>query len=87
MNIHVLPRPEWNGDPTDLGDCFRLSKEKRGRFMTSVCRLLTHPFGWELFLETNGSLQQSAVCRTEHEVFTTSEEWKTAMVEKGWSGP
>lgn len=80
----VLQRSEWYGEPKDLGDCFRLSKEKNGRVMTSVCRLFTHQFGWELFLETNGLLQQSAVCRTENEVFTTFEDWKKAVVEKGW---
>jgi len=67
MNVQVLQRSEWDGEPKELGDCFRVSKEKGGRVMTSVCRLFTHQFGWELSLETNGLLQQSALCRSENE--------------------
>jgi hypothetical protein len=85
MNVQVLQRSEWYGEPKELGDCFRVSKKKGGRVMTSVCRLFTHQFGWELFLETNGLLHESAVCRTKDDVFTTFEEWKAAMVKKGWA--
>jgi len=84
-SIQVLQRESWHGEPKNLGDCFRLTKETHGRQMTSVCRLFTHQFGWELFLEVNGLLQQSAVCRTENDVFSTFEEWKAAMIEKGWA--
>ena len=28
---------------------------------------------------------QTQVCRTQEEMFTTGEQWKAAMIEKGWS--
>ena len=41
-------------------------------------------FGWELILEINGSLYASQVCRNAEQILTTSEQWKLAMIEKGW---
>ena len=35
-------------------------------------------------LEVAGSLQRSQVCCTQDEVLDTSEEWKAAMIDKGW---
>jgi hypothetical protein len=35
-------------------------------------------------LEIVGSLQRSQVCRTQDEVLDTTEQWKAAMIEKGW---
>ena len=51
----------------------------------ATCRLQSHVFGWELILEINGSLYASQVCRNSEQVLTTSEQWKLAMIEKGWS--
>jgi hypothetical protein len=81
----VLQRPDWRGDPFDVGDLFRLHKDKSGRQLEAACRLVTHQLGWELRLEIAGSLQRSQVCRTQDEVLDTSDEWKAAMIEKGWS--
>jgi hypothetical protein len=81
MNLQVLQRSEWYGEPKDLGDCFRLTKNRK----VAVCRLFSHQFGWELLLETNGALQRSQVCRSQDDVFRTFEAWKAAMVEKGWA--
>ena len=48
------------------------------------CSLVTHPFGWELRLITT-DLVRSQVCRTGDEILSTQEQWKAAMIEKGWS--
>ena len=47
------------------------------------CSLVTHPLGWELRLITT-DLLRSQVCRSAEEILTTGEQWKAAMVEKGW---
>jgi hypothetical protein len=50
------------------------------------CVLQTHEFGWEvrLFVGTQADVVQSQVYRTQDEVLTTGEQWKAAMIEKGW---
>lgn len=83
--IQVLQRPEWNGEPFAVGDLFRLHKDKAGRPLEAACRLVTHQLGWELRLEVAGSLQRSQVCRSQDDVLDTSEQWKAAMIEKGWN--
>ena len=81
--LDVLQRHDWRGCPVHLGELFTLTKNKR----KTRCVLQTHPLGWELRLFVNSQLDivQSHVCRTQDEVLTTGEQWKTAMVEKGWS--
>jgi hypothetical protein len=79
--MDVLQRHTWYGEPKELDDCFRLRKGAR----LAVCRVWTHQFGWELGLVINTELRRSQVCRSQEEVFSTGEEWKTAMVAKGWS--
>jgi hypothetical protein len=32
-----------------------------------------------------GSLQRSQVCRSQDEVLDTADQWKAAMLEKGWT--
>ena len=44
----------------------------------------THQLGWELRLDVAGSLQRSQVCRSQDEVLDTADQWKAAMLEKGW---
>jgi hypothetical protein len=85
MPPQVLQRPEWQGQPAAVGDLFRLHKDRCGRQLEGVCRLVTHQLGWELRLEIAGSLQRSQVCRTQDEVLDTSERWKAAMIEKDWA--
>ena len=41
--------------------------------------------GLEVRLEINGDLQRSEVFRSQDDVLTAGETWKTAMIEKGWS--
>jgi hypothetical protein len=46
---------------------------------------LTHVLGWELTLTANGQLVQYRVCRIQEEVLSTGEQWRAAIVEKGWA--
>jgi hypothetical protein len=85
MTIQVAQRAEWQEDPFAVGDLFRLHKHKCGQPIEAACRLVTHQLGWEIRLEIAGSLQRSQVCRSQDEVLDTSEQWKSAMIEKGWS--
>jgi len=80
--IDVLQRYDWHGSARELGDLFIVTKNKR----KARCVLLNHQFGWELRLFVGSQLEivQSQVCRTQDEVLTTGEQWKAAMVEKGW---
>jgi len=82
MSIHV--RPEGHGEPVTVGDTFRLHRDRCGGQLEAMCRLVTHPLGWELRLEIAGSLQRSQVCRTQDEALDTSDQWKAAMIENGW---
>ena len=84
MSAHVLQRRDWNGEPVAVGDAFRVHKLRAGRQLEAACHVVTHALGWELRLEVEGSLQRSQVCRTHDEVLDTSEQWKTAMMAKGW---
>jgi hypothetical protein len=40
--------------------------------------------GWELRLTAGDEFLQSKVCKTEDEVLETGEQWKAALLEKGW---
>ncbi len=84
MSIHVLHRRDWDGQPVTVGDAFRLHKARAGRQLEAACHVVTHALGWELRLDVEGSLQRSQVCRTQDDVLDTSEQWKAAMIAKGW---
>jgi hypothetical protein len=80
--VDVLQRPDWYGSPVELGELFILKKNGR----EATCKLRSHQFGWELLLFVGQQLEvvQSQVCRSQDDVLTTGEQWKAAMVEKGW---
>jgi hypothetical protein len=82
--MHVLQRLDWHGSPIDLGELFIVKKNRR----EPLCKLRTHQFGWELVLlvGSQDEIVQSQVCRSQDDVLTTGEQWKAAMVEKGWHG-
>jgi hypothetical protein len=80
--IEVPRREDWDGLPADLGEGFRLHKDRCGRQFEAVCSLRTHPFGWELVLNVNGNLQRSDVCRSSDEILTTTEAWKNGLIER-----
>jgi hypothetical protein len=73
-----------SGEPARLGESWRLHKSDCTPAKEATCRLQSHVFGWELILEINGSLYASQVCRNSEQVLTTQEQWKKAMLEKGW---
>jgi hypothetical protein len=85
VTLQTLQRRDWTGEPFCVGDLFRLHKNRCGQQIEAACRLVTHQLGWEVQLEVAGSLQRSHVCRSQDEVLDTSEQWKAAMVEKGWA--
>lgn len=80
--VDVLQRPEWHGSPVQLGELFVLTKNNR----QARCVLQTHQFGWEVRLFVGAQLEvvQSQVCRTQDDVLATGEQWKAAMLAKGW---
>ena len=80
--MQVLQRPDWHGSPVELGELFILHRGKR----TARCVLRIHQLGWEvrLFIGTQLDVVQSQVCRTQDDVLMTGEQWKAAMIEKGW---
>ena len=82
MPLQVLQRPNWQGTPIELGDLFRLHKNRR----EARGALVTHQLGWEIRLLVGSQLEvvQTQVCRDQEEVLRTGEQWKQAMVEKGW---
>lgn len=60
--------------------------KRRGRGqLHATCELWTHQLGWELKLMISGELHRSAVCRSQDDVLTAGEQWKAALVEKGWA--
>ena len=72
-------REHWDGDPIELGDAWTLRKDAK----VARCMLVTHPLGWELRLMTN-DLLRSQVLRSSEEILITHEQWKAALLEKGW---
>ena len=82
MLLQVLQRPNCHGRPIELGDLFRLQKNRR----EARAALFTHQFGWEVRLLVGSQLEvvQTQVCRDQEEVLRTGEQWKQALIEKGW---
>lgn len=83
MTIPILQRPDWHGDPKEMAELFALAKGNNRRVR---CVIFTHQFGFELRLlfGSKAELLRSQVCRTDDEVLTTGEQWKTGLREKGW---
>ena len=82
--MNTPQREHWSGQPAELGEAWRLRKLGCGPAKEAVCRLLSHQFGCELRPEASGELIASQVCRNNEQVLTTQEQWKKAVVEKGW---
>jgi hypothetical protein len=80
----VPRRDDWLGHPVDLGEGFRLHKDRCGGQLEAICRLRTHPLGWELVLNVIGNLQRTEVCRSQEGVLEKTERWKAALIERGW---
>ena len=48
------------------------------------CDLFTHPLGWQLRRELDGSLLIMEVCKTETDVFLVCDDWKRTAIDGGW---
>ena len=51
----TLQREHWNGQPTHLGDLFRVHKMPGDKRLDAVCQLWTHNLGWEVRLAVLGT--------------------------------
>jgi hypothetical protein len=78
--------PGWHAGGNTPGERWRLHKAGCGHYRQAVCELLTHERGWELRLVVDGNdLRNSRLLPADDDVLSVVEEWKTAMVERGWS--
>ena len=68
LTAMLVPYREHFTEPIQLGEGFRLHKERCGRQLEAICHLQTHQLGWEVVLTVNASLQRSEVCRSQDEV-------------------
>ena len=80
MDRADLVRYDFYKGPKPIGDVWTL---KRGE-MTMRCAVSTHALGWELRLSAGSSFSRSQVCKTQADVFTTADAWKTEALSKGW---
>ena len=85
MMSGVLQRPVWSGTPIKGSDIWTLRKAKGDTAHMAVCELWTHLFGWKLRLLVDDDLQRSRVCRSYNEWLDAADEWKAAMLKKGWT--
>ena len=60
------------------------NKVSCGQPTQAICELFTHEFGHELRHIANGEVLSTVVCRNNEQIPTTQEQWKKAMIEKGW---
>jgi hypothetical protein len=79
MNL-TPQRENCDGHPVPLGYAWTMRKGDK----VARCELWSHQFGWELRLMTT-DLLRSQVCRSSEEILNTHEQWKAAMIEKGWA--
>ena len=78
--MDVQQREQWNGEPAFLGNAWIMNKGPH----TATCALFSHQFGWELRL-TIGELLRTQVCRSTDEVLRVQEEWRTALIGRGYN--
>lgn len=62
------------------GEAWRLHKGNH----VAICSVKSHELGWKLVLR-GGPMLFSKICRTINEALSTQEQWKTAMLERGWT--
>ena len=82
--MQTIRREHWPGYSVDLGEGFRVHKDRNGRHLEAICWLRTHELGWELVLNVNGSLQRSQVCRSRDEILDLTESWQAALLGREW---
>jgi hypothetical protein len=64
-----------------LGDLWTATRKD----YTLRVELRTHPKGWEMRALVASQLHRSQICKTETDVKTTAEAWRTEAIAKGWS--
>ena len=64
----------------ELGEAWRLHKGTQ----VAICSVRSHELGWKLILR-GGPMLFSKVCRSINEALSTQEQWKAAMLERGWN--
>ena len=64
-----------------LGDVWKATK---GEYTLRV-ELRTHPLGWEMRALVASQMHRTQVCKTEMDVHTTAETWRTEAATKGWT--
>jgi hypothetical protein len=80
MASHVPQRENWNHDPAEMGELWTL---REGDFVAR-CAVWSHVFGHEVRLMAGGELLRSQVWRSTNEILDANEQWRAAMVAKGW---
>jgi hypothetical protein len=80
--MDVLQRADWHGSPVHLGELFMVRKNasRRDASFAAINLAGSCASGWDSIVTSC----KRKVCRTQDDVLTTGEEWKTAMIEKGW---
>jgi hypothetical protein len=71
----------WNFRSERLEPVWTVKKNRK----TGVCEVWSHHFGWELRLVIASEVIQSQVVRSPREFADMQDQWKTAMLEKGWT--
>jgi hypothetical protein len=85
--MNLPQRPDWQGSPVELAELFRLVQ---GRNRRVRCLIFTHEAGFELRLMFGWNAElplRFQVCPTNDETLAVGEQWKAALVEKGWCAP
>jgi hypothetical protein len=73
--------PGQFAQPANSGELFVLTRNGA----RAHCVLRIHRSGWEIRLRVGDALLLSHVCRSHHEVSMTRKQWKTGMINNGWS--
>lgn len=75
-----LQRYSFYAGPRTIGEIWTLAREPA----TIVCVLWTHSLGWELRLMNGTKAIRKQVCRSEGEVFSTSDAWMAQAKATGY---
>jgi len=80
--IDAVPAADWNGSSTELGELFVMRRGRR----EIRCKLFSHQSGWELRLVmgVRADVMLDKVCASQDDVLRAGEQWKTALIDKGW---
>lgn len=76
-----LKKYDYYLGPKPLGELWAVSRSA----LKLRCILATHRLGWELRLVSTSSFSRTQVCKSESDVFTTSDAWLAEAQGKGWT--